>query len=401
MGDSIQVGNPLGNENNYGLKDKNGIQLSPGVNEHVHFSARVGTNLCACSDDPTSTGDYLPSIATALKYINKMVAPQLPSLTPPVLPPSITLSVDNSYCELIPSSRPAVRLSWTVSDVVASYRVFRNDIVIGMNLNASQLSSIDNFNLVPGQTYRYKVQANGATWSNTAQVIIPADVCAPNFISPSPGTNTVSTGGYQPTITVSGNVTQVSFSWSGANNGSVPAPWVKGDANWLSKVTSNPDGTLTLRPVVTQTGDAPGITNWTVTIRDSTGTTRTQSFSVNYQPTAANIYFYSMTPATSSINENAGTVTFTITRSGGLPAETVFVSTTTTEGFANNTDYTGIPNQFVTFAANQTSATVTVTLTNDSVVEPNETFGLIMQRNTSDAVTTFLAKATFTIVNDD
>ena len=90
--------------------------------------------------------------------------------------------------------------------------------------------------------------------------------------------------GYQPTLTVSGNVTQVSFSWSGATSGG-PTTWVKNDANWLSKVTSNPDGSITLRPIVTQMGDPAGVTNWTVTIRDSTGATRTQSFSVNYQST--------------------------------------------------------------------------------------------------------------------
>lgn len=104
-----------------------------------------------------------------------------------------------------------------------------------------------------------------------------------DFISPSLGTINTSTVGYQPTLTANGNVTQVSVSWSGATSGS--ETWGRNDALWLNRVTSNPDGTLTLRPVVTQTGDAPGITNWTVTIRDNTGATLAQSFSVNYQPT--------------------------------------------------------------------------------------------------------------------
>lgn len=223
-----------------------------------------------------------------------------------------------------------------------------------------------------------------------------------SFASLSPSVVETNAIGHQPALTVSGsnfnNVRHISFDWTGVASGN--STWIRDDINWLRKVTVNSDGSMTLRPVVTRAGDPAGITNWTVTIRDSTGATLAQSFSVNYQPTAA-ATTYSMAPATSAVNENAGTVTFTITRSGGLPAETVVLSTTTTEGFANNTDYTGILNQPVTFAANQTSATVTVTLINDSVVEPNETFGLIVQRNTSDAVTTFLAKATFTIVNDD
>src|SRR5437763_1719978 len=99
---------------------------------------------------------------------------------------------------------------------------------------------------------------------------------------------------------------------------------------------------------------------------------------------------YAITPASTTVNENAGTVTFTVTRSGGLPAETIFASTTQNHGSTNSGDYTGISNQSVAFSANQASATVTVSITNDTVAESDETYGLIVQRNTSDPVTTFL-----------
>jgi hypothetical protein len=49
----------------------------------------------------------------------------------------------------------------------------------------------------------------------------------------------------------------------------------------------------------------------------------------------------------------------------------------------------------------ESSKTVTVTIKNDTVPEPDETFGLIVQQNSSDPVTTYLAKATFTIVDND
>src|SRR5438477_644056 len=41
-----------------------------------------------------------------------------------------------------------------------------------------------------------------------------------------------------------------------------------------------------------------------------------------------------------SVNEGAGSLTFTVTRSGGLPAETIYASTTQTEGYSNSGDYT-------------------------------------------------------------
>jgi murein DD-endopeptidase MepM/ murein hydrolase activator NlpD len=110
---------------------------------------------------------------------------------------------------------------------------------------------------------------------------------------------------------------------------------------------------------------------------------------------------YSITPNPATVNENAGSVTFTITRSGGMPAETIYASTTQTEGFANSGDYIGIANQGLTFASGQTTSTAKVTVLNDSVAETNETFGFIVQRNTTDPVATYLAKSTFTIVDDD
>ena len=113
---------------------------------------------------------------------------------------------------------------------------------------------------------------------------------------------------------------------------------------------------------------------------------------------------YSLAPGSTTVNENAGTVTFTVTRSGGTAAETIFASTVegASAGFAtNNGDYTGKLNQQMVFAAGQTSATVTVSLTNDSTSESDETFGLVVQCNSTDPVSTFLAKSTFTIHDDD
>lgn len=71
---------------------------------------------------------------------------------------------------------------------------------------------------------------------------------------------------------------------------------------------------------------------------------------------------YSITPNPATVNEAAGTLSFTVTRSGGLPAEAIFASTTQTEGFTNCGDYTGITNQNVVFGLNQTQARVTVSI---------------------------------------
>jgi hypothetical protein len=110
---------------------------------------------------------------------------------------------------------------------------------------------------------------------------------------------------------------------------------------------------------------------------------------------------YSITPNSAPVFESGGSVTFTIKRSGSLPAETVYASTTQTEGFSNNGDYSDFTNQAVSFILGQTNGSVTVTILDDSIVESSETFGFIVQRDTTDPVSTYLAKSTFTIVNDD
>ena len=110
---------------------------------------------------------------------------------------------------------------------------------------------------------------------------------------------------------------------------------------------------------------------------------------------------YAISPNPGSVGEGAGSLSFTVTRSGGLPSETIYASTTQTEGYSNNGDYTGFVNQNVAFALNQTQATVSVWITDDTSVESSETFGLIVQRNASDPITTYLAKTTFTIIDND
>ena len=76
-------------------------------------------------------------------------------------------------------------------------------------------------------------------------------------------------------------------------------------------------------------------------------------------------------------------------------------STAANQGFANNGDYAGLLDQALTFASGETTRTVTLAITNDSLSESNETFGLIVQRFTSDPISTFLVRSTFTIKDND
>jgi len=110
---------------------------------------------------------------------------------------------------------------------------------------------------------------------------------------------------------------------------------------------------------------------------------------------------WQISPLTPTFDESADQQTFTISRARGAGAQTVYISTTVTEGYANVGDYVGIKNQALTFADGETSKTINVSIIDDGEPEPDETFGLIVQENPDDPVDTYLAKTTFTIRNDD
>jgi Ca2+-binding RTX toxin-like protein len=105
---------------------------------------------------------------------------------------------------------------------------------------------------------------------------------------------------------------------------------------------------------------------------------------------------YSVVPGPAASNEDPGTLTFTITRSGDLLAETLFVSAITTETFTDSSDDSRWLNQ-----AQALSQTVTVSNINAWPIGANNTFELLVQRNATDVLSTFLTSSTFIIPNSD
>ena len=97
---------------------------------------------------------------------------------------------------------------------------------------------------------------------------------------------------------------------------------------------------------------------------------------------------------------NAGTTifTFTVTRSGHLGGSSLV--NWAVSGNVNATDFGGtIPSGTISFAPNETSKLITVNVTADTSVEPNEVFTVTLSGANNATVTT--ASATSTIANDD
>ena len=122
---------------------------------------------------------------------------------------------------------------------------------------------------------------------------------------------------------------------------------------------------------------------------------------LNDDPTALAIK-----PLSASLAEgNSGSTpfTFTVTRSGVTTGASSAHWAVTGSGAApaNAADFTGgvLPSGTVSFAAGQTSKTITVNVAGDTTVEPNEQFAVKLSSPIGAVITT--ATATGRIMNDD
>ncbi len=120
-----------------------------------------------------------------------------------------------------------------------------------------------------------------------------------------------------------------------------------------------------------------------------------------YQLTVSNLSGWSITSANNRVAEDSGSVSFTITRPSSVGSQTVRVSTTQSEGFEGRYDYEHEIYLALVFPDGVQSMPVSVSLKPDTAYELDETFGLIVQEFANPNHEIYLAKQTFTIINDD
>ena len=106
-----------------------------------------------------------------------------------------------------------------------------------------------------------------------------------------------------------------------------------------------------------------------------------------------------------SVNEGdsgSASLTFTVTLSAASAKEvTVGYSDAGTGDATSGTDYTALPAGTLTFAAGDTSETITVSVTGDTTDEPNETVEVRLGSASNATVSATAGTGTGTITDDD
>ena len=245
--------------------------------------------------------------------------------------------------------------------------------------------------------------------STSTVTIIDDDavVANPGVLSISPVTTSVAEGAGTATFTVNR---------TGGTDGAVTVNFATSDGTALagSDYTAN-SGTLsfadgqssqTISVAITQDVIDEPNENFTVSINGPTGGA---TLGTNVTSTATIVDDDNVIPAPGvltlsqanvSVDEGAGTATFTVNRTGGSDG-TVGVTFNTANGTATaGSDYTANTGT-LTFAAGETSQSFTVAITDDNINEANETFTVSISSPSGGATLGATTTSTATIIDND
>ena len=131
-----------------------------------------------------------------------------------------------------------------------------------------------------------------------------------------------------------------------------------------------------------------------------TATTSTATIIDNDVPVVIVPGELSIAPATTSVNEGSGTVTFTVNRTGGSDGA-VTVDFTTANGTATGGSDFVAQTDTLSFADGVISQTITVAIIDDGIDEPNEDFTVTLSGPTGGATLGAVTSSTATIIDND
>ncbi|CAN5580159.1 hypothetical protein BH10ACI3_BH10ACI3_20670 [soil metagenome] len=195
---------------------------------------------------------------------------------------------------------------------------------------------------------------------------------------------------------LSGNTVTVNYATS---NGTATAP---ADYTATSGIVTFAPGEVSKLVTVAVVGDTLVEPNETFNLNLSGATNATITDALGIGTITDNDIGGSMqfTAATASVNEGAGSITVTVSRTGGAASNVRINYNTVNETAIASQDFTSTSG-FLIFGANETSKTITVPIIDDGNVEPSETFRVDLSSPSGGGTLGTPSSVRVTIIDND
>ena len=153
---------------------------------------------------------------------------------------------------------------------------------------------------------------------------------------------------------------------------------------------------------LTPTDDAEDETDETITVSGASGSLTVNSATISLTDDDGAPTLSINDPSVNEGDSGSASLTFTVTLSAASAKEvTVGYSDAGTGNATSGTDYTALTSGTLTFAAGDTSETITVSVTGDTTDEPNETVEVRLGSASNATVSATAGTGTGTITDDD
>jgi subtilisin family serine protease len=369
-------------------------------------------------------GTELDSSATAIQNVEQVSSPSSTSAVVKVKAFSTSFGggAGSEVCALalptttfIPSIGPSLSVSCTPPSSVPANSNFSVTCTVRNNGDLEAFNVLTSLTVPAG--FSGGSTQNFGTLAPAAQVSRTWTITSGTTSGTFQASSTSSSYGESFSASTSFSVTPCrapgTFSLVAPGNGQTLSPTNSVTLTWLSSANANSYdvffGTSSNPPFVgNQIGTSrtvtvtPGQTYfWRVVAKvncgSATATAGVRSFSVQQAVGGGGSVRFSSSAY--SVNENAGTATITVTRSGGTQTGTIQYATSNGTATAGS-DYTQTSGLLV-FGTNETSKSFTVSIINDSAIEANESVNITLHSPSSSFILGSPSSATLTIVDND
>ena len=324
-----------------------------------------------------------------------------------------------------PAAPKIIDLSWTCSDPssIDGFEIERSQNAtsgfVQVTTAASNDSSFVDQGLANAQTYYYRVRSfvkkgrniDYSSYSSTvsATTASATTTLAPGAFQFSVSTASVSEGAGNVNITINrvgGSDGAVTVDWrTQAQTASYGADY--GDFEWTTLTFAAGETSKTLPVSIVDDTLVEGDETFQVQLGNPTGgatlgTTTTSTVTIKDNDVATpQPGAFTLGAASYSVSEGAGNVNITINRVGGSDGAVTVDWRTQGQTATYGADYGDFDWTPVTFAAGETSKTLPVSIVDDTLVEGDETFQVLLGNPTGGAILGTTSTSTVTIKDND